>query len=70
MPNILIDQYNNSTTPGDSFGASSIDVTIATGVLVGASQAHGVFAPSTYNSDSLANNGNILSGTLRCILVF
>jgi hypothetical protein len=46
VTDIVLDQYNNSTTPGYSFAAGSVDVTIAAGVLVGASQTNGVVASS------------------------
>ena len=37
-------------------------MTIAAGVLVGSAQGHGVYCSTAYNSETLINNGNIVSG--------
>ena len=64
MANIPINmnQYNTNNTPGYTFAANSDVVTVGFGFLVGSMQGIGVYAPATYNSDTLINNGIILSG--------
>jgi hypothetical protein len=63
MTNIPInsDRYYDDNTIGYLYTASSDIVTIAAAILVGSAQGIGVYCNGLYNSNTLINNGNILS---------